>query len=379
MFPDLPHRFQNILKIETSVFTLKPGLVLIADYTAVGQDAISVSQVGAQESGWAARAARLMFSGTIGGAYKVHYLVAGEYKGFESNPDTTWNITDVSFTFLIQGPSTKLTVGKTKETFAYEMVGDAASLPHQERVLTPFFVSRNVGAKIVHVIANHRMTMAAGVFNDWWVGSDPLSDSGTDVTARVTALPVDSNDGTRFLHLGVSVRYAGADFATMRYRGRPETNVGDYYVDTGNLAGDHAWHTGLEGLWNDGPVSVLAEYQHAGVSSSATGNPAFSGYYVTGSWILSGETRPYDRTQGYARRVLPSGRWGSPEVVARFSHEDVDDALVHGGAFDKTYLGLNWWATRRWKLGVGWGHTWLDRFDKKGVSDSVQTRIQWIF
>ena len=38
-----------------------------------------------------------------------------------------------------------------------------------------------------------------------------------------------------------------------------------------------------------------------------------------------------------------------------------------------------WWATRRWKLGVGWGHTWLDRFDKKGVSDSVQTRIQWIY
>lgn len=46
------------------------------------------------------------------------------------------------------------------------MVGDAASLRHQERVLTPFFVSRNVGAKILHVIANQRMTMAAGVFND---------------------------------------------------------------------------------------------------------------------------------------------------------------------------------------------------------------------
>lgn len=89
---------------------------MIADYTAFSQDAISVSQVGAQESGWAALAARLMFSGTIGGGYKVHYLIAGEYKGFESNPDTQWNITDVSFTFPIRGPSTKLTVGKTKET-----------------------------------------------------------------------------------------------------------------------------------------------------------------------------------------------------------------------------------------------------------------------
>ena len=109
---------------------------MIADYTAFSQDAISVSQVGAQESGWAALAARLMFSGTIGGGYKVHYLIAGEYKGFESNPDTQWNITDVSFTFPIRGPSTKLTVGKTRNV-AYEMVGDAASLRHQERVLTP--------------------------------------------------------------------------------------------------------------------------------------------------------------------------------------------------------------------------------------------------
>jgi phosphate-selective porin OprO and OprP len=139
------------------------------------------------------------------------------------------------------------------------------------------------------------------------------------------------------------MRYAGADHDMMRYRGQPETNVGDYYVDTGNLAGDHAWHTGLEGLWNDGPVSVLAEYQRARVSSTANENPAFSEYYVTGSWIFSGETRPYDRTQGYARRVLPSGRWGSPELVARFSHEDMDKGLVQGGTFDKTHLGLNCW------------------------------------
>jgi phosphate-selective porin OprO/OprP len=42
-------------------------------------------------------------------------------------------------------------------------------------------------------------------------------------------------------------------------------------------------------------------------------------------------------------------------------------------------VGLNWWATRRWKFGVGWGHTWLDRFGKTGVTDSLQTRMQWVF
>lgn len=379
MFPDLPRRYEDKLRIDTPGFTFRPGFVVLVDYTAFGQDETSLAQVGQQESQWAARAARLMFAGTIGGSYKVTYLVAGEYKGFESDPETLWNMTDVSFTFPIRGPATKLTIGKSKETYAYEMVGDAASLPSQERVLNPFFTSRNIGVKVMHVTSNHRMTMAGGVFNDWWVKGDALSDSGTDVTARVTALPVDAKNGTRFLHLGIAARYAGADNDTMRYRGRPESNVGDYYVDTGNLAGDHAWHTGLEALWNEGPFSVLGEFQRARVSSPTSGNPAFLGYYLTGSWILTGETRPYDRTQGYARRVMPNGRWGAPELVARFSHEDLDDGVVHGGTFDKTYLGLNWWATRRWKLGMGWGHTWLDRFDTKGVTDSVHTRIQWIY
>ncbi len=380
LVPDVPPSFVERTQIKERWFTLKVGLVLLADYTAFYQDSESVAQVGRQQDQWEARAARLMVRGTLGTDYKVSYLVAGEYKGFETEPEELWNLTDVSLTFPLAGPATKLTVGKTKETFAYEMVGDSASLPHQERVLSPFFVSRNIGLKLTQVIGEaQRMTASAGVFNDWWAGGDAFDDSGTDVTARFTGLAWDQRDGTSFLHLGVSGRYAGADENTMRYKGRPESNVTDPYVDSGNLVGDHAWHLGLEALWNEGPVSLLAEYNRAWVSSGASGDPEFSGYYVTASWILTGETRPYDRTVGYARRVMPKGRWGAPEIVARFSHEDLDDGAVQGGAFDKTYLGINWWATRRWKLGFGWGHTWLERFDTTGVTDSFQTRIQWIY
>jgi phosphate-selective porin OprO/OprP len=135
----------------------------------------------------------------------------------------------------------------------------------------------------------------------------------------------------------------------------------------------------LEALWNEGPFSVLAEYNRAWVDSSASGDPSFSGYYLTASWVITGETRPYDRTVGYARRVMPKGHWGAPELVARFSHVDLDDGAVQGGSFDKTYLGINWWATRRWKFGIGWGHTWLDRFGTTGNTDSFLTRIQWVY
>ena len=41
-----------------------------------------------------------------------------------------------------------LTLGKIKEPFVYEMVGDAANLPHHERLMSPFFRSRNDGVTL---------------------------------------------------------------------------------------------------------------------------------------------------------------------------------------------------------------------------------------
>jgi phosphate-selective porin OprO and OprP len=380
LIPDVPESIAEQAQVREPWVTLKGGLVLIADYTAFNQNSKSVSQVGTQKDQWDCRSARLMLHGTFGRDYKVGYLVAGEYKGFESDPETTWQLTDLSLTFPLGSPASKLTVGKTKETFAYEMVGDAASLPQPERVLNPFFVSRDIGLKFTQVIGDTQwMTASVGVFNDWFVGDQSLNKNGTDVTARVTGLVWDQSDGTSFLHLGISGRYAGSDNKTLRYRGRPESNVSDNFVDTGNFAGDYAFHLGLEALWNQGPFSLLAEYNHAWVESPATGYPEFNGFYLTGSWILTGETRPYDRTTGYARRIIPAGTWGAPELVARFSMVDLDDGAVRGGTFYKTYLGINWWATRRWKLGFGWNHTWLDRFGTTGETDSFLFRIQWIF
>ncbi|MEZ5312629.1 MAG: hypothetical protein R2862_02730 [Thermoanaerobaculia bacterium] len=82
---------------------------------------------------------------------------------------------------------------------------------------------------------------------------------------------------------------------------------------------------------------------------------------------------------GYARRVLPEGRWGAPELVARISHVDLDDGPVRGGSFDRIYFGFDWWATQRWKVGIGWGRTRLDRFDVTGTTESLLTRVQWVF
>ena len=358
-------------------FDVKPGFVVLLDHTWFSQDQVSREQVGTQKDEWELRAARLMLNGSIGGDYRVGFQLAAEYKGFDGDPDTTWNLTDMNLSFPI-GSRTKLQVGKTKETFAYEMVGDAANLPGGERVLSPFFVSRNTGLRLTHVWGPaKRGTFSAGIYNDDWdIGTKDRR--GVDASARVTALLWAPEDPGRYFHLGLSARHV-ASKGELRYRGRPGSNVSDYFVDTGKFEADGALHFGAEALLSLGGVSLLGEYEMADVDSPTNGNPRFTGWYLTGSWVLTGDHRPYDRNVGYARRVVPKGRWGAPELVVRYADVDLRDGQVDGGRFRRTDLGLNWWATHRWKLGFAWGHVWLDRFDSRGETDTILTRIQWVY
>jgi len=142
-----------------------------------------------------------------------------------------------------------------------------------------------------------------------------FSESGHQVTARLTAVPVWSDSGTRYVHVGITGRYNGADENKLRFSGRPESNVADIYVDTDNIASDHAWHLGLEGMWGYGPFSLLGEYVQAWVSSRAAGDPSFHGWYLTGSWFLTSAT-------GHGLPGIPRHRGGlvrdepkGPELV----------------------------------------------------------------
>jgi len=378
--PGLPPWLAEKAQISSHNYSINFGAVMLVDYTAFSQDAISLGQVGRQQNQWDGRSLRPWMSGTLGEERQVRYLVAAEYGGFAGATGPSWALTDLELSFPIGSESTRLSLGKLKETFAYEMVGDAANLPQQERVLNPFFVGRNVGIRLRHVIGvEQKATVSMGVFDNWLSADQSLPNIGTDITGRLTRLVWAPAGGTRYLHLGVSGRYINADKESLRYRGRPESNVADYYVDTGEVAADHALHLGLESLWVSGGFSVLAEYSRALVDAPAAGNPTFSGYYVTGSWVLTGESRPYDRTVGYSRRVTPTGYWGAPELVLRFSHVDLSDEAVQGGSYDKTYLGINLWASREWKLGLGWGRTLLTRSGQTGRTDSLLMRVQWIF
>jgi len=378
--PGVPNAAEKYTTYKGEYFSIRFGFAALIDYDAFGQDADSRSQVGAQRDQWDDRSLRFMLSGDIGPkSHRMHYFASYSFNGFDApeNKKKTWDFTDLIVTFPA-GKLGAITFGKNKEAFCYEMVGDAPYLPPLERILNPFFTSRNVGVSLSNTVFGKRMTYSGGWYNDWWITGQNFDGSSNHFASRITGLISANEEGSRYLHAGVSGRYTGAVNGTVQLKGRAGSNVTSYYVDTGKIAATDQKELALETLWTRDGYSVLSEYIRSWVNATKMANPSFYGFYITGSWMITGEHRPYDRNVGFARRPIPEHRWGAVELIAQYSHVDLDDKSVHGGLMDKGVLGMNWYLNRYWRIGINGGVVNLNRSNVNGLTSIVQARLQFI-
>jgi len=356
--------------------SLRAGIAVLYDYTFFAQDSASVSQVGRQQNTADLRAGRLILLGQLKFRRPWTYFVSLDYNEHHGDDDRSFDVLDLNLRIPLWG-TTSVTIGKGKEPFVFEMSSVAATLPQQERILSPFFINRNVGVRLSGTARRGRLTWSAGWFNDWLDKGQSFGAAATDFVARVTTLPVLSRDGARYLHLAVSARYRTDQAGMLRLKGRPESNVASYYVDTGDFAGKSVTALGFEALWNRGPLVVAGELTPALTDAPSVGNPTFFGWNVVAGYVLTGEHRPYNRTFGYTGSIVPRRRIGAWEVVARYSRVDLTDASVSGGDMSKWYLGLNWWATPQWKFGAGIGPANLTNGGIRGHTTLALLRSQW--
>jgi phosphate-selective porin OprO/OprP len=375
-FPDLAVGQRLLPDLALQRFTARWSAELITDWTGFNQDGRSVALHGVQNDRFEVRSARVQLTGRIWDDPRLSYRVAAQYRGFDIDPQRNWDVTDLSATWLFNSAGTRVNIGQIRETFSYETLASTSSMPQSERVIGLFAASRNIGISATHVFGKDRdWTVSAGLYRD----SFGFSGSGAGATARLTHLLWDDSDAGRYLHVGIGWRHRPDDDGVIRYRGRPGSNVASNFVDTGEFPAQGANHLGVEGLWSNGGMSVQGEYVLALVSAPERGNPLFQGFYVSGSWVLTGESRPYDRSAGLARRLTPTGRWGAPELMARYSAVDLDSGPVRGGSFDRLEVGANWWATTRWKWGAVAGRTWSRQASIRGRTDSLLLRGQWVY
>ena len=101
-------------------------------------------------------------------------------------------------------------------------------------------------------------------------------------------------------------------------------------------------------MW--GPASIQSEYIRTFVErTNGRSNLEFDGWYLYGSYFLTGEARPY-----YPRRsafeaisarwpFLQQGGYRACEVAIRYRHIDLNDATISGGAQGDVTSALNWY------------------------------------
>jgi phosphate-selective porin OprO/OprP len=223
------------------------------------------------------------------------------------------------------------------------------------------------------------------------VNDAEVNDSQTAAVARFAGLVATSPDYN--VHVGASGSYvirppdAGVDTTGVRYgirfRNQPELRVDSTrLIDTGSIDADHAYAVGAEFAANWRSLFLQAENFWYGIErrNSTLDNPDFGGYYVQGSWIITGESHRYNMASASFQNPRPfvnfssQGGWGAWELALRYSHTDLnfnEGSLglatpaggVRGGAQNILTAGVNWYLNPNLKLVFNYLHINVDRLN----------------
>lgn len=300
-------------------------------------------------------------------------------------------------------------VGQEKIPFMFEEMTSSKNITFMERALPSVFAgSRGLGISTSGNLAD-QFGWKLALLTDDFSGTSGDGEDPINLTGRFTYSPI--HEKTRSVHLGAAFQYSnpqGTESARLRQRPEARAHNGTRLIDTGAIPGvDDFTQFGIEAAGTMGPFSLQGEYIRRMYSregggaffvSDADGNPAtgsdpasctmagtmgtdrtcravsyddldFSGWYVEGSWFLTGESRPYDWKGGKFKGVKPSrpfgkGGLGAFQLGLRISELDLTDGnrvrdfegatdaagvtelpgyFIDGGKERNLTLGLNWY------------------------------------
>ncbi|THD81158.1 MAG: porin [Phenylobacterium sp.] len=251
--------------------------------------------------------------------------------------------------------------------------------------------------------ANAAMTgRLVGVVNSTATGVSQPFDSQLAWIGRVAFLPALGED--YLVHIGAHGSYVehpadagGPDTAptaaryTITIQERPELRVdGTRLISTGAIDAAHASTMGVEAAAQWRTLWIESEYEHFDIDrrNAAVGqtDPSFNGFYVEGSWIVTGERRRYNaNTAAFDAPPVDhpfsveNGTWGAWEVALRYSDIDLNynpgaagtaptaDA-VRGGEQKITTFGVNWYMNSVIRFMVEYQDVRVDRLSPSATT-----------
>jgi phosphate-selective porin OprO/OprP len=178
------------------------------------------------------------------------------------------------------------------------------------------------------------------------------------------------DDATNFnIHLGGNITYVvhpqeatstanpGITTYPITFSDRPELRVDNVsFINTGGINSDNAYAAGFEAAGSFGPFLIQGENFWYGITrnnpAAGVTNPTFSGWYVEGSWVITGEGHQYDPTNASFRRPSPdapfdplAGNWGAWEIAGRYSSVDFQHDATSTDVADRVFGGKQYIAT----------------------------------
>jgi len=175
----------------------------------------------------------------------------------------------------------------------------------------------------------------------------------------------------------------------IRFRDRPEIRVDSTrLIDTGSIDADSAYAVGAELGMNYKNWLLQAENFWYGIERrkpTTLPDPAFRGYYVAGTWVITGESHRYNIANGSFQSPRPftpfasgpGSGWGALELALRYSHTDLNfregaggtaatTDSVRGGVQNIWTLGANWYLNANFKLVLDYMRIDVDRLNPAG-------------
>jgi len=211
-----------------------------------------------------------------------------------------------------------------------------------------------------------RMALEYSKWGNWWnvraaffgqafdtKKNKTIDETGGGFAARAAFAPI--NKKGMILHVGASSVWTRPDDNTwiVDYKSEPETKIGDVEIlDTELIKKtNYTMRYGFEGAFVYKSFHLQGEYQMVNVARfDNLPTVHLNGGYVYFTWTITGESRPWDETQGEFGQLIPNGNGkglGAWELAFRFSNLSLSDtdAGILGGRANNYTAGVNWYPT----------------------------------
>jgi phosphate-selective porin OprO/OprP len=370
---------------KTSITTIKFGAGFLTDFATYKQDDVGKQQMELAGVNLAPdikiRDIRIVVSGSLRTKRSITWKGGFMYDGNANK----WLVRESGVMFGVPEISGHIFIGRTKEGFSLLKVMNGYAPSGMERgIALDVIPILGDGIKYLGFLPKQKIIWNIGVFNDIFSEGQGFSTYQWQFASRVGILPIYKPEEKTVLHIATNYRYGSVLNGSMRVRSRPESNPAPFFIDTGTFSSEFSNHYGGEAYYSNGPLTIGTEaYAHA-FNSPTEDNPTFVGGEIGVSYVLTGESRPYN-TVGGVYGFLPvnksvfKGGPGAWELFLRYSTLNLTSGNLQGGKMWRITPMVNWYMSKDVRLEFVYSYGILDRFGLQGATHIFQARVQLAF